>query len=68
MAGINGPFTLEETTEPVKLQGPTMRIKAKDGTLVLAASTQGNRAVRNEIEGLVDKALAALNADAKKSK
>lgn len=68
MPGINGPFTLEETTEPLKLQGPTLHIRAADGTLVLAASTQGHRTVRNEIEALVDKALAALNANAKKSK
>ena len=68
MPGKNAPYTLEETTESLKLEGPTIRIKAADGTLVLAASTQGSRNVRAEIEALADKALDALNAGAKKSK
>lgn len=62
-------FTLEETPQPLKLEGPTLRIKGADGRVVLAASTNGgSRQHRDEIEALVDKALAALNAGGKKGK
>lgn len=66
-----GPYDVEETTVSYKLEGPTLRIRAGDGSVVLAASTNaGGRSARAEIEAAVDLCVEALNGGkpAKKTK
>ncbi|MGI9493090.1 MAG: hypothetical protein ACR2QF_11890 [Geminicoccaceae bacterium] len=66
MAIRKGPYTVEDSTEALKLEGPTLRIKAGDGSIVLAASLNaGGKRAKAEIEAAVALAVKALNATGK---
>ena len=69
MAVRKGPYEIEESNQAIKLEGPTLRIKAGDGSTVLVASTNaGGRSSRGEVEAIVDTAVEALNKAGKSNK
>lgn len=61
---LQGPFRMENSLAPAKLQEPTLRIKAADGTTAAAVSISGPDKVRDRITATFGEVLDALNGGA----